>query len=238
MIKSAQDVKSLGTILGVWAHPDDEIFSMAGIMAAAVRNGQQVICITATRGEAGVQDESRWPASELAAIRSRELDRAYDILGVTEHHWLDYADGGCDQVDESEAAAKIAEFIERYQPDSILTFDETGMTGHPDHKCMHHWALLAHKKTASQAVVYTTALTSGQYEAYKKAGAQKDVFFNIDNPPVCSAGDCQCCLELTDELYRLKLEALRAMPSQTESLLGRFGAHLRPALSIEAFKKV
>ena len=56
--------------MGVWAHPDDETYSMAGIMATAVKNGQQVICVTATRGEAGVQDHLRWPAHKLAEDRT------------------------------------------------------------------------------------------------------------------------------------------------------------------------
>ena len=38
----------LGNILGVWAHPDDEAYLTAGIMARAVRNGSRVVCVTAT----------------------------------------------------------------------------------------------------------------------------------------------------------------------------------------------
>src|ERR671922_141060 len=38
----------LGTILGVWAHPDDEAYLSAGLMARAVRNGSRVVCVTAT----------------------------------------------------------------------------------------------------------------------------------------------------------------------------------------------
>ena len=64
-------IPDLGTILGVWAHPDDEGYLSAGIMADAVRNGRRVVCVTATRGEAA--DPGRWPPAELAQIREVEI---------------------------------------------------------------------------------------------------------------------------------------------------------------------
>ena len=59
--------------MGVWAHPDDETMSSAGIMLSAIKNGQRVICLTATKGEEGSQDEKKWPKSKLANIREKEL---------------------------------------------------------------------------------------------------------------------------------------------------------------------
>jgi LmbE family N-acetylglucosaminyl deacetylase len=43
----------LGTVLGVWGHPDDEAYLSAGLMMRALTNGHRVVCVTATRGEAG-----------------------------------------------------------------------------------------------------------------------------------------------------------------------------------------
>ena len=98
-----------GTILSVWAHPDDETYLAAGLMAAAVQAGQRVVCVTATRGELGSTDPDRWPPGEaLAAVRTLEMERALAFFGVTEHHWLDYPDGGCADVDEGEAVARLA----------------------------------------------------------------------------------------------------------------------------------
>src|SRR4249919_2707816 len=56
-----------GTILSVWAHPDDETYLAAGLMAAAVQAGQRVVCVTATRGELGSTDPDRWPPGEAVA---------------------------------------------------------------------------------------------------------------------------------------------------------------------------
>ena len=52
------DVRTLGTILGVWAHPDDEAYLSAGVMAMATRAGSRVVCVTATRGELGSTDST------------------------------------------------------------------------------------------------------------------------------------------------------------------------------------
>ena len=62
-------VRALGTIVGVWAHPDDEAYLSAGLMAAAVDAGNHVLCITATRGELGTSDPSAWPPDRLAPVR-------------------------------------------------------------------------------------------------------------------------------------------------------------------------
>src|SRR5438093_2334158 len=73
---------SLGTILGVWAHPDDETYLSAGLMAQAVREGRRVVCVTATRGEEGSFDEERWPTATMGKVRENELMRSLEILGV------------------------------------------------------------------------------------------------------------------------------------------------------------
>ena len=61
----------LGTILGVWAHPDDDIYLTAGLMARAVRSGSRVVDVTATRGEGGSMDEERWPPGTMGEVRDR-----------------------------------------------------------------------------------------------------------------------------------------------------------------------
>jgi LmbE family N-acetylglucosaminyl deacetylase len=66
------DIRELGTILSVWAHPDDEAYLCGGIMAMATAAGSRVVCVTATRGELGVTDAERWPPDRLPAIREAE----------------------------------------------------------------------------------------------------------------------------------------------------------------------
>lgn len=91
----------------------------------AVRAGSRVVCVTATRGEQGSADEQRWPPGpSLAAVRTREMEQALAALGVTEHHWLDYADGHCAEVPGAEAAPQALlayatntpQWLERFRP--------------------------------------------------------------------------------------------------------------------------
>lgn len=221
--------------MGIWAHPDDDTYSMGGIMAAAIKNGQKVVIVTATRGEAGVQDESRWPAERLGDIRSQEMAKALSLLGVNDHHWLDYPDGGCLQQDIESATDRIAELISHYRPDSIMTFGPEGMTGHDDHKTASKWAGLAVKKAGAKSKIYHATQTQDQYDAMLEADKQFNIFFNIDRPPLCSPAECAIHFELDNELYNLKLAALKVMESQTEGMFKVFGDTLKISLGTEAF---
>ncbi len=228
-------ISSLQSIMGIWAHPDDEVFSMGGIMAQAAKNGQSIVCITATRGEAGVQDEKRWPVEKLAQIRSLELENAYRVLGVSEHEWLDYADGECSQVDEKLAVARIVRMIQHYKPDSIFTFGPDGLTGHDDHKAVARWSRLACLQLEDKPKLFNVVQTNEQYEALKQADKLSNIFFNIDRPLTYDAEDCDLCYQLPEEVFQQKVAALKCMPSQTESLLNNVGNNIRLSFGVEAF---
>ena len=70
----------LGSVLGVWGHPDDEAYLSAGLMMGAVVSGRKVTCVTATRGEAGFPDDDPRPLAERAAVREAELDACLEYL--------------------------------------------------------------------------------------------------------------------------------------------------------------
>lgn len=233
------DINRLGTILGVWAHPDDESFTCGGLLAAAVQNGQRVVCVTATKGEAGVQDAKRWPLEQLGDIRSEELSAALNILGIKEHHWLGYNDGACDQVDTTQAVKKISDVINNVRPDTILTFGPDGMTGHPDHKIVSAWASRAVRATGLPVDIYHVVISDEAYENYlKTVDAEVNLFFNIDIPPLKAEEECDIFLRLPDDIIDKKCDALRVMPSQTESLFTKFEPDfIRQAYAIEVFVK-
>ena len=67
-------------------------------MAAATGAGQRVVVVTATSGERGTYDPERWPPARLARHRRREMAASLAAVGVREHHWLGYPDGGCADV--------------------------------------------------------------------------------------------------------------------------------------------
>ncbi len=222
-IKTRDDVKQLGTILSVWAHPDDESFSCAGIMAAAIANGQRVVCVTATRGELGIQDESRWPAVKLGEIRTRELHASLKILGIDEHYFLNYPDGACDRVPLDEGSRQVQTFITKFQPDTILTFGPDGLTGHPDHQSVSKWVSAAVSSATHRPRVFHTIELHDVYEKYlKPADERLNIFFNIDKPPLCGPDECDICFACDKELCARKCAALQAMESQTEGLFKTF----------------
>lgn len=215
----------LGTILGVWAHPDDEAFLSSGLIADAVRKGDRVVCVTATRGELGSWDEERWPSESMGEVRQAELEESLAVLGVTEHHWLDYPDGGCAEVEMEEAASRLAAIVEEVQPESMLTFGPEGMTGHPDHEAVSAWATEAFRRAAAPGARLFYATKTPEYME-RLGPVLGPVVFAPETPPVTPRDQLGIDFELPEELLELKLEALSVHRSQLEGLLGVFGEDL------------
>lgn len=236
-LTSSDDIKKLGRILSVWAHPDDETFLAAGVMAIAAQNGQDIACVTATKGELGIQDENKWPASQLGEIRAKELEQMLDIIGCKNHHWLGYKDGECADIDIVIASNLLTEIIKEFKPDTILTFGPDGWTGHSDHAAVSNWVAFATKKTAIN--VYHIVHTPEHYEKYfKKADELLNIFFNIDMPPLLPKEDCDIYIDLPENILNKKYQALKACPSQTTLLFELFNEQfLRETLGAEAFIK-
>lgn len=211
-------VSQLGSILGVWAHPDDETFMVGGLLSIAASGGQRVACVTATKGEAGVQNPERWPAETLGETRAAELTAALEILGVGSHQWLGFTDGDCKNVPAAEAVARLTAIIDEYKPDSIITFPPDGLTGHDDHVAVAAWALAAAAQSKSQPVVWYAVHTEEVYDAaFKQIHESMNVYFNIDTPKLVPQSACDISLELPDDALDTKLRALKAMPSQYEA---------------------
>src|SRR5829696_5713919 len=82
-------------LLAIFAHPDDETFGAAGVMAAAVERGVPVTVISATRGEAGESSVAGLDAPEqLGVVREQELREAMRQIGVSDVRLLGYRDSG------------------------------------------------------------------------------------------------------------------------------------------------
>lgn len=237
LISTIQDVARLGTILCVGAHPDDETWIAGGILAAATQNGQRVMVVTATKGESGTNNESRWPQAQLGEIRAQELQNALGILGVTEHQWLDCKDGECNCADCDMMASHLATIINQEQPDSILTFGPEGLTGHADHTAVSEWCSQAVTTARHKPVIYHAVHTHDWYEQWgRELHAQTSIFFNIDEPPLVDSNMLGIDFALPTELRDCKYRALQAQASQMEELLSKFESGILPeALAQECF---
>jgi LmbE family N-acetylglucosaminyl deacetylase len=222
-ISSAADLKRLGTILFVGAHPDDETFCCGGMLATAVRNGQRVVCVTATKGELGVQDPERWNAEHMGETRQRELDAALKELGITEHYFLNYHDGECARAPEDDAAQAIARLIEQCKVQTVITFGPDGLTGHPDHQAMSHWTSAAVHISTRKPLVYHIVQPRVPYQKYLKAANKElNIFFMAKRPVLAGEDECAVYFVVPHRSLVQKYRALQAMPSQTTALLEAF----------------
>ena len=121
-------------VVGVFAHPDDEVFCAGGTMAKWAAEGASIAVVCATRGEAGqIRDATTAVRRTLGRVREGELRQACAHLGVSDVTMLDYGDGALDAVDPEALADHIGRLLVDADPDVIVTFADDGAYGHPDH---------------------------------------------------------------------------------------------------------
>jgi LmbE family N-acetylglucosaminyl deacetylase len=230
-------VQDLGTILGVWAHPDDETYLAAGLMAQAVRDGRRVVVITATRGEGGSMDEEAWPPETMGEVREAELLRSFAVLGVTEHHWLDLLDVDMDTGLPESGYGRVKELVAEVEPDTVLTFGPDGMTGHHAHMSVSDWATRAVEEAGKPG-------SKVHYATYTRAWAERWVpvynrfdVFRPGTPPVTRRSDLSIDFPLPPDLLELKLRAIQEHESQVGGMVEAFGEDIfRQAMAEEYFR--
>ena len=200
------------TLLGVWAHPDDEAYMSAGLMAEFRRRSDRVVIITATLGEHGTNDPKAWPPSRLAARRHAELRNSLATLDIDELRVLGYEDGDCQRHDGTNS---IASHISEIRPDLIVTFGPDGMTGHPDHRAISRWTTDARAATRPAADLWYATVTPGFHQEWGAVNEQIGFWADQPNPPCSEVADLAQSTTLDDDLLDLKVAALRAHVSQT-----------------------
>jgi N-acetyl-1-D-myo-inositol-2-amino-2-deoxy-alpha-D-glucopyranoside deacetylase len=143
--------EATGGVLFVHAHPDDESMGTGGTIARLVAEGVRVDLVTCTDGAEGeIHDPTLDPDEarpRLAQIRAEELACSVDALGsgAINHHMLGYRDSGMIgtdanahpdsfwQADLDEATRRLTEIVRAARPSVIVSYDENGNYGHPDH---------------------------------------------------------------------------------------------------------
>ncbi len=134
------------TLLCVHPHPDDESIACGGVLARAVDSGVRAVVVTCTGGEEGDNLAGiDLGGTDMVTHRRRELEDALAALRVAHHHWLGYRDSGMldtpgnghadsfHRADLDEAATRLAAIIREEQPQVVVSDDEHGSYGHPDH---------------------------------------------------------------------------------------------------------
>jgi LmbE family N-acetylglucosaminyl deacetylase len=121
-------------LAGLFAHPDDDAFGIAG--SCALHAGELgVMIVFATSGDAGrIADDALATRATLGAVREREAASAYRVLGVdADLRFLRYRDGHVGEVPPDELVASFVEALASFRPDVVVTFGPEGVTAHEDH---------------------------------------------------------------------------------------------------------
>lgn len=152
-------------LLGVFPHPDDE-GTMSGALLAYGQANVETGLICLTRGEVGeISDPALATPETLGVVREGEMRAAAKVLGVNNLWFLGYRDSGMIgtpenqdprslvQADPTDVIGKLVAVIREFRPQVVVTFDETGGYGHPDH-------IAAHKHTTS---AFYAAADAAQY---------------------------------------------------------------------------
>jgi LmbE family N-acetylglucosaminyl deacetylase len=122
------------TVAGVFAHPDDETWSLAGVFALLVPKGARGVVWTATRGQAGqIAEGSEATRETLPEVREAEERTAMAVVGVEEVEFGDFVDGEVDRAGRQALTEAVRAFLERQQPHVVVTMEPGGVTAHPDH---------------------------------------------------------------------------------------------------------
>lgn len=226
----------------VHAHPDDETINNGATMALYAALGAQVTLITCTRGEEGevlVEEHAHKAAAHddlLGEHRILELAEAMKALGVRDHRFLgdpdiQYRDSGMMdtepnkrpdcfwQADLEKASDQLVRVIDEVKPHVMITYDEFGGYGHPDHIQAHRVAMAAANK-AEWAIpkiywnVMPRSVIQSGIDAMKEMGSD---FFGAESAndlPFCKDDSFVSTLIDGNQYVEAKMEAMRAHATQ------------------------
>lgn len=242
---------STRTLLAVHAHPDDEALFTGGALARYGAEGVRTVVVTCTGGELGYGPDgvaghfAEADQAEVAAVRRRELEASCRLLGVSELELLGYRDSGMAgwpsnrapgafaAVPAEEAAGRLAELLDRYRPQVVVTYDRDGFYGHPDHVQAHRVTLAALARTGVADKTYFVAIPRSHLATAAELAAAAHLAlpdwlasptFGTDDQLVTTTLDCR-------SFAGAKFDALAAHATQLDNA---FLVDLGPDLFAEA----
>jgi len=173
------------TLMAVHAHPDDEATSTGGILARYSSEGVRTVLVTCTNGELGdapggaKPEEDHHDTAAVVEARRRELEESVRILGVRHLEMLGFHDSGMAgwesntaphafaQIPVETAAAPLVALIERYRPQVVVTYDDNGFYGHPDHIQAHRITVAALDAAGSDARLYFPQIRRSRLRGFR-----------------------------------------------------------------------
>jgi LmbE family N-acetylglucosaminyl deacetylase len=249
------------TLMAVHAHPDDEATSTGGVLARYAAEGITTVLVTCTDGRCGdgpggvkPGDPGHDPAA-VVAMRQAELEASCAVLKVSHLETLGYADSGMMgwptnelpgafwTTPVTEAAGRLAELIRQYRPDVVVTYDQNGFYGHPDHIQAHRITMAAVTMTDIPAKVYWTTVPRTAFAEFARVMQELGVeWAEPDEPgPQLGLPDDEITTWVDTSSYGgQKFDALATHASQTETIfflqLGR--ERFTELMGMETFVRV
>lgn len=224
------------TIMAVHAHPDDEVISTGGVFARYAAEGIRTVLVTCTNGEEGdapggiKPGEPGHDANAVRAQRLSELRESAALLGIEHVELLGYRDSGMDGWDGNQdpeafrnipveqSAARLADLIRHYRPQVVVTYDENGNYGHPDHIQANRIAVAATTDTGIPDKLYYTAIPrESSLEMFEQLRSRGLVDFE---PPEDFGTPMELITAVVDvaPYAQRKVKALEAHASQSDSV--------------------
>ena len=222
------------TLLAVHAHPDDEASSTGGILARYAKEGITTVLVTCTNGALGNSASGATPEDAehdrqlVIDHRHAELVESCRLLGVTHLEELGYGDSGMEgwasnddpdcfyQVPVDLGAARLLEVLERFRPQVVVTYDEFGFYGHPDHIQANRITQAAVAKAPWVQKLYYATITRSSMDAMAERMAQAGGEVPEFDPRMGTAdAEIGAVIDCQDEVATKKA-ALMAHASQTE----------------------
>ena len=238
-------VNAAKRLLLVHAHPDDETINNGVTMAKYAALGAQVTLVTCTRGEEGevLVNELANLASDkddkLGEHREIELKDAMDELGIKDFRFLGapskkWRDSGMMgtpandrddvfwQADLDEASIELVKIILEIKPQVLITYDEFGGYGHPDHIKAHRVAMRAAELAANQGwqvnkIYWNTmprSVIQMGIEKMKEVGSDFFGAESADDLPFAKPDELVSTVVNAPEYVPAKLAAMKAHATQ------------------------
>ncbi|MEV4750142.1 PIG-L family deacetylase [Streptosporangium amethystogenes subsp. fukuiense] len=226
------------TLMAVHAHPDDEVIGTGGILARYADEGIRTVLVTCTNGEQGDAPGGAKPGepghdeAAVSALRLEELRASAAHLGISHLELLGYRDSGMvgwagneaedafANVPFEQAVGRLVALMERYRPQVVVTYDENGGYGHPDHIQAHRIAVAATEASGIPGKLYYTAVPreriAEMFAYLRSTGAAPE---DLELPEDFGVPEEQitAVIDVADQVER-KRKALEAHASQGENI--------------------
>ncbi len=193
-------------VIGIFAHPDDEALGPSGTLALLAKEND-VFLISVTSGEAA----GKTPAEKetISKIRQTELLKSAQTLGIKEVFFLGYKDGTLNNELYHQIAGDIEKHVKRLRPETLLTFEMRGVSGHLDH--------IAVSMITTYVFQKYSFLKKLMYFGINKTKGEKMTDYFIYFPPGYERKEVDEVIDVSSVLEQ-KIDAIKCHQSQSKDI--------------------